>query len=184
MSVFVGVGNSGTEAKSDRLGVPTLPSDPGTGESGDMYFNTTVNKLKYYDGTAWTEITVTVQSVEATGGTIGEYVTAPGSVYRSHTFTSSGQFEFTQTSDSITDFQYLIVGGGGGGGGKHYPGTGQFSGGGGGGGAVRVGTYPIVINTPYNITIGAGGLYERGGTDTTFAIPSSTVASGGGAGGS
>lgn len=30
-----------------------LSSDPATGRIGDIYFNTTDNKLKFYNGSAW-----------------------------------------------------------------------------------------------------------------------------------
>lgn len=41
------------------LAVGTNASDPGTGVSGAVYFNTTYNVLKVYDGTTWNEIAST-----------------------------------------------------------------------------------------------------------------------------
>jgi hypothetical protein len=35
---------------------PSLSSDPGSGVTGAIYFNTTSNVLKYYNGTSWQEI--------------------------------------------------------------------------------------------------------------------------------
>ena len=54
--LFVGSGSNGSEGRSDRFGLPTGASDPGTAEAGDLYFNTTDNKVKVYDGTAWSEV--------------------------------------------------------------------------------------------------------------------------------
>ena len=68
-------------------------------------FNTTVNKLQVYDGTAWQSI----GGISATGGTVTEV-----GGYRIHTFTSDGTF----TVISGGDVDYLVVAGGGGGGGK------------------------------------------------------------------
>lgn len=44
-------------------------SDPATGNVGDLYFNTTSNTVKVYNGTAWTTI--------AGGGSISVGTTAP-----------------------------------------------------------------------------------------------------------
>ena len=41
------------------LAVGSGPSDPGTGVSGALYFNTTYNVLKVYDGSGWNEIAST-----------------------------------------------------------------------------------------------------------------------------
>ncbi len=54
--LFVGSGSNGSEGRSDRFGLPTAASDPGTAEAGDLYYNTTDNKVKVYDGTAWSEV--------------------------------------------------------------------------------------------------------------------------------
>lgn len=35
----------------------SLAADPGTASAGDMYFNTTLNKLKIYNGTTWETVT-------------------------------------------------------------------------------------------------------------------------------
>ena len=48
---LVGDGTTGSEGKSDRLGIATGSSDPGSGAAGDLYFNTGSSKLKYFDGT-------------------------------------------------------------------------------------------------------------------------------------
>ena len=51
MPVLVGDGTTGTEGKSDRIGVAIASSDPASGVAGDLYFNTASSKLKVYDGT-------------------------------------------------------------------------------------------------------------------------------------
>jgi len=42
-----------TGIKSDRFTVPSASSNPSTPASGDLYFNTTDNALKVYDGSNW-----------------------------------------------------------------------------------------------------------------------------------
>ena len=54
--LFVGSGSTGSEGRSDRFGLPTGTSDPGTAEAGDLYYNTDTNKIRYYDGTAWADL--------------------------------------------------------------------------------------------------------------------------------
>lgn len=36
--------------------IQNLATDPGSGIAGQVYFNTTINKYKYYDGTTWKEL--------------------------------------------------------------------------------------------------------------------------------
>jgi hypothetical protein len=54
--LFVGSGSSGSEGRSDRLGLPTGTTDPGTAEAGDLFYNTDTNKIRYYDGTQWLDL--------------------------------------------------------------------------------------------------------------------------------
>ena len=56
MAIIVGASGTGTEAKSDRMGIPTGTSDPASASAGDMYYHTTDKKIKIYDGSAWTEL--------------------------------------------------------------------------------------------------------------------------------
>ena len=70
MPVLVGDGTTGSEGKSDRLGIATGSSDPGSGAAGDLYFNTGSSKLKYFDGSTWNELgsgTSTVGNVDPFG---------------------------------------------------------------------------------------------------------------------
>lgn len=54
--LIVGSGSSGSEGRSDRFGLPTGTSDPGTAEAGDLYYKTDTNKIRYYDGSAWADL--------------------------------------------------------------------------------------------------------------------------------
>ena len=63
MPVLVGDGTTGSEGKSDRLGIATGSSDPGSGAAGDLYFNTGSSKLKYFNGTAWNELGTATSTV-------------------------------------------------------------------------------------------------------------------------
>ncbi len=40
----------------EQARIENLGSDPGTGVSGQIYYNTVSNKLKFYDGSAWANI--------------------------------------------------------------------------------------------------------------------------------
>ena len=62
------------------------------------------------------------ESMEASGGTINEYTSPDGGVYRSHTYTTSGTFTCTSLGTNIpgpysNKVDILLVGGGGAGGG-------------------------------------------------------------------
>jgi len=56
---------------------PSLASDPVGGEAGAIYYNTTANVLKFYNGTAWTAIGTGQGSGSATG--IQALASAPNS---------------------------------------------------------------------------------------------------------
>jgi hypothetical protein len=49
-------------------------SDPGTGHSGDFYFNTISNTARIYDGTAWRTLDGTVKSVGGAAGIITDLI--------------------------------------------------------------------------------------------------------------
>ena len=57
MGVIVGSGGSGSEGHSDRFSFATGTSDPGSAAAGDCYFNTSSNKLRVYNGSAWKNYT-------------------------------------------------------------------------------------------------------------------------------
>ena len=56
MPVIVGASGTGTEGKSDRLGMPTGTSNPASANAGDSYFNTTNKIIRVYDGTSWIDV--------------------------------------------------------------------------------------------------------------------------------
>ena len=73
--LFVGSGSSGSEGRSDRLGLPTGTTDPGTAEAGDLFYNTDTNKIRYYDGTQWLDL-----SAGGSGGSGGSGYTIANSL--------------------------------------------------------------------------------------------------------
>jgi len=121
----------------------TAPSSPAT---GDMYFDTTSNMLKIYNGTYWYDLDMTNTTTFATGGTVQSYAS-----YKSHTFKSDG----TLTIAIATTVDMFIVAGGAGGG------T-QYHGGGGGAGGVKVLTSQTLAIGDYTITVGDGGSIVNG----------------------
>ena len=56
MAVVVGASGTGTEFKSDRTGVPTGTSDPGSPAAGDIYYKTDTRKVRIYDRTVWSDV--------------------------------------------------------------------------------------------------------------------------------
>ena len=142
MPLFVGPNSPspGTdfEAKSDRIGVPNRSSDPSPASAGDVYYNTSDNKLKVHNGTAFVDLGS--GSIAATGGT---KFTSGSKTY--HFFTSSGPFVVSGAGDA----DCFLIGGGGG--------AGYFYGdGGGAGGAVTASDFPFDAGT-YTVTVGSGG---------------------------
>ena len=104
-------------ASSSVLFASSNPSNP---TSGDVYYNTTLNRLLRYDGTSWV---FDDTSAIASGG-ITEEFTKSSVNYRSHTFLANGSFYLSDTKS----VDILVIAGGGGGHGAY-----QSPGGGGGG---------------------------------------------------
>lgn len=131
-------------------------------------------------GSTTVSLTVTTPAepitfIEATGGTTTTYEDN-GTFYKSHTFTSSGNFVVNSLSSqsALNELDYLIIAGGGGGGGNS---TGHASGGGGAGGFLTTVT-PVpsdqtadskftVTATTFGIVVGSGGTAENAGTNST-----------------
>lgn len=114
-------------------------------------------------------------SFAVTGGT----TFTPGDGYRYFVFTSTGPLLVTGSGN----IHYVAIGGGAGGG-NAGPGP-SDAGGGGAGGYV---TAPLNVTGPFNITvtIGAGGLANTPGNNTTIAFPApngGTITAGGGGAG-
>ena len=143
--------------------VGTTAQRPATGLSGMVRFDSDLDALQIYNGTAWSSVGT---SMYATGGTL---TTVDG--YRIHSFTSSGDFVVSTTGV----VEYLVIGGGGAGGFGH--------GGGGGAGGYLSGFKHISVGT-HAIVIGAGGTGQSGGGDGNNTTALGLTALGGGGGGS
>ena len=110
-NLTVGGNVSLTGTGSIVVPVGTTAQRPATGLSGMVRFDSDLDALQIYNGTAWSS----VGSMYATGGTL---TTVDG--YRIHSFTSSGDFVV-----SIAGVvEYLVIGGGGAGGFDHGGGGG------------------------------------------------------------
>ena len=57
-------------------------------------------------------------AVVASGGVVNEYTEPDGTVYRSHSFSTSGTFEITEAPKAL-ELDWLCIGGGGGGAGDN-----------------------------------------------------------------
>ena len=142
------------------------------GSTGMIWFNTSVGKIQFHNGSSWS----TIGKMNASGGT----VTYSGG-YAIHTFTSSGTF----TVHSAGDVEYLVVAGGGGG--ATQASSANRGGGGGGAGGLLTGSTSVAAGT-YTITVGDGGdrastSYYSVGTDGSDSIFYTYTAIGGGRGG-
>ena len=105
----------------------------------------------------------------ATGGTIYD-ITG----YKVHIFNSSGTFATTASWPSGRTIEYLVVAGGGG----------ASDGGGGAGGLLSSNGVTAAASTNYAVTIGAGGIVDTNGANTSLIGGAISVTSiGGGAGG-
>ena len=130
--------------ESGQLKLANLAADPSTPITGGMYYNTTDNVAKIYNGTSWIGF-ATYATFSGNGGNFTYNFTDSNDVsYRVHAFTSSGIFQKGDNSP----IDIMMVGGGGGGGGS-------TAGGGGAGGLINHSLTPTVGD--YSIIVGAGG---------------------------
>ena len=53
---FVGGSTVGVSFEGDRTKLPTGTTDPSTAEAGDLFYNTDTNKIRIYDGSAWSDL--------------------------------------------------------------------------------------------------------------------------------
>jgi len=139
----------------------------------------------YSEGECALCINPNAQTIVATGGTTGSFVSG-SSIYKFHKFETNGTLSIV--TGSTSDVKIMVIAGGGGGG---------NGGGGGAGGVVYSSSISINTGDVFNTTIGTGGAAYNGtafnldaanGTDTTFTTfngtPYNIVAIGGGAGAS
>lgn len=115
--------------------------------SSQTYYNTICTSPANIDAFAGQR----VGPIFATGGNQITTITEGNTIYRVHTFNSSGTFRVHSIGDSAANsVEYLVVAGGGGGAGDHHTG-------GGGAGGLREGKdFPVSLGN-YSITVGAGG---------------------------
>ena len=113
----------------------------------------------------------------ATGGTTATY-TDSGINYKSHTFTSPGNFVVSNVGEGTVD--YLVVGGGGAGGAGVYA---NSNAGGGGAGGLLTGTSFSISAQSYPITVGSGGAQNPTGSNAGSPSVFSTITAQGGGGG-
>ena len=151
----------------------TPGSAPGSPANGQMYYDSTTDTIKVWNGTSWKNI---MNELVATGGTESTY-TSGVNTYKVHKYLTSGTF--TTALSKLIDF--LVVAGGGGGAGQ--------MGAGGGAGGFRTGTGYSIVGGAHTITVGAGGAGgESGNVDgadegVNSSIGSLIVSHGGGGGG-
>lgn len=132
---------------STKIRIPGASSNISSPSAGDMYYNTTDNVVKHWNGSQWVQMSNTFS---ASGGTENTY-TSGGVTYKSHIFTSSGTF----VADASGQVDVIVVAGGGGG--ATSSGGGGAAGGGGGAGGCIVSTGVAVSPGANTVTIGGGG---------------------------
>lgn len=81
--------------------IQNLPSDPSSGKSGQIYYNTTQKRYRYYDGTSWVNITADAVQIIAGNG-LTSSGTNPLTISLG-TPSASGSGSNTYGSNSVTD---------------------------------------------------------------------------------
>ena len=165
----VGVLNTTGSLKLAGFSTANKPASP---QPGLAYYNTDLNNIEIWSGSAWLNFSGETQ-VAATGGNV-----ATSGDYKIHTFTSDGVFTVT-SADSKSTVELLVVAGGGG--------TGwDVGGGGGGGGVIHYSGFGVSVGS-YSITIGGGGSSGQSnptkGTNGSNSSFGNITATGGGGGG-
>ena len=177
-----GVGGSTTNQYSSASNISTSGSG----------FSLSPNANKFTNGD-FESSTSGDRSIEATGGTITDYVAdgtngTAGQTYRVHSFTTTGTSAFNVTyAPAGAQVDYLVVGGGGGGG------YGQYRGGGGGAGGYYTnmgGSGQSISAQAYAVVVGSGGsggngsvAGSSGGNGSASSIFGFSANGGGGGGG-
>ncbi len=83
------------------IATPTLSSDPATGVTGAIYYNTTSNVLKFYNGTTWQTVGTGGGGGSGTATAIQALDTAPNSP-------SQGTVYFDTTEQTIKTYNGTI----------------------------------------------------------------------------
>ena len=133
----------------------TPGSAPGSPTAGQIYYDSTTNKLKVYRVSKWFDLDTKISdTVAATGGTVTSY-TDSGTTYMVHTFFKGGSFVLGSTT--LCDI--LLIGGGGGGAtGNNGTSTGNDAAGAGGSGFVVWHPAKSLSADTYHASIGFGGM--------------------------
>ena len=99
---------------------PTLDNDGNALTAGDLYFNTVVNKLKVYNGSAWLEAVVDTSGVVQQTGVTGSAILPAGTTAQRDGSPTAGYIRYNTTTSSFEGYgaSWMPVGGGATGGGN------------------------------------------------------------------
>ena len=99
---------------------PTLDNDGNALTAGDLYFNTVVNKLKVYNGSAWLEAVVDTSGVVQQTGVTGSAILPAGTTGQRDVTPTAGYIRYNTSTNSFEGYgaSWMPVGGGATGGGN------------------------------------------------------------------
>jgi hypothetical protein len=99
---------------------PTLDNDGNALTAGDLYFNTVVNKLKVYNGSAWLEAVVDTSGVVQQTGVTGSGILPAGTTGQRDGSPTAGYIRYNTSTNSFEGYgaSWMPVGGGATGGGN------------------------------------------------------------------
>jgi hypothetical protein len=100
---------------------PSLASDPASGVSGAIYYNTTSNVLKFYNGTTWTAIgtgasssqgsiyfDTTEQTIKTYNGTIWYDVAGPKELLDHQHYAGEGLVRHVDYGQYVDELNYIV----------------------------------------------------------------------------